>query len=121
MVLESLDSLIRACEERKESLVVEGVHLSLNAVVRLMRRHPSIVPFLIHISNEAKHRERFAVRSWAPLPPACSIGSAAAAPHTSTGPPVLPPAGCTPAPSSCLCLHGLHRESSMLVGMLHGA
>lgn len=61
MVLESLDRLIGAYEGRKESLVVEGVHLSLNSVVRLMQRHPSILPFLIHISNEAKHRERFAV------------------------------------------------------------
>ncbi len=32
-------------------------------VVRLMQRHPSVVPFLVHISNEAKHMERFAVRS----------------------------------------------------------
>ena len=63
MVLESLDKLIGACEGRKESIVVEGVHLSLNAVIRLMQKHPSIVPFLVHISNEAKHRERFAVRS----------------------------------------------------------
>ena len=63
MVLESLDRLIGACEGRRESMVVEGVHLSLNAVVRLMGRHPSIVPFLVHISNEAKHRERFAVRA----------------------------------------------------------
>ncbi|KAK9901222.1 hypothetical protein WJX75_000988 [Coccomyxa subellipsoidea] len=63
MVLESLDRLIGAYEARKESLVVEGVHLSLNSVVRLMQRHPSILPFLIHISNEAKHRERFAVRA----------------------------------------------------------
>lgn len=63
MVLESLDKLIGACEGRKESMVVEGVHLSLNAVIRLMQKHPSIVPFLVHISNEAKHRERFAVRS----------------------------------------------------------
>ncbi len=62
MVLENLDKLIGAYEGRKESLVVEGVHLSLNSVVRLMQRHPSILPFLIHISNEAKHRERFAVR-----------------------------------------------------------
>ena len=61
MVLESLDKLIGACEGRRESLVVEGVHLSLNAVIRLMQKHPSIVPFLVHISNEAKHRERFAV------------------------------------------------------------
>lgn len=28
-----------------------------------MQRHPSAVPFLVHISNEAKHMERFAVRS----------------------------------------------------------
>lgn len=63
MVLESLDKLIGACEERSESMVVEGVHLSLNAVIRLMGRHASIVPFLVHISNEAKHRERFAVRA----------------------------------------------------------
>ena len=43
--------------------MVEGVHLSLHAVARLMAAHPSFVPFLVHISNEAKHRERFAVRS----------------------------------------------------------
>ena len=42
---------------------MEGVHLSLNFVVRLMQRHPTIVPFLVHISNEAKHMERFAVRA----------------------------------------------------------
>lgn len=29
----------------------------------MMQRHPSVVPFLVHISNEAKHMERFAVRS----------------------------------------------------------
>lgn len=28
-----------------------------------MKKHPSIVPFLVFISNETKHRERFAVRS----------------------------------------------------------
>ncbi len=29
--------------------MVEGVHLSLNAVMRLMAKHSTIVPFLIHI------------------------------------------------------------------------
>lgn len=29
----------------------------------MMQRHPSVVPFLVHISNDAKHMERFAVRS----------------------------------------------------------
>lgn len=61
MVMESLDRLISSCAARHESLVCEGVHLSLNFVVQLMRRHPTIVPFLIYISNEDKHKERFAV------------------------------------------------------------
>lgn len=29
----------------------------------LMRKHPSIIPFMIYISNEGKHTERFAVRA----------------------------------------------------------
>ena len=33
MVIDSLDQLITAWEDRKESVVVEGVHLSLNFVV----------------------------------------------------------------------------------------
>lgn len=63
MVMEHLDRLITSFESRRESLLVEGVHLSLNFVVRLMQHHPTIVPFLVHISNESKHMERFAVRS----------------------------------------------------------
>ncbi|URE20062.1 2-phosphoglycerate kinase-related [Musa troglodytarum] len=63
MVIDSLDRLITAWEERKESVVVEGVHLSLNFVMGLMKRHPSIVPFMIYITNEDKHMERFAVRA----------------------------------------------------------
>ncbi|KAK9691162.1 hypothetical protein RND81_09G180100 [Saponaria officinalis] len=63
MVIESLDRLITAWEERKESVIVEGVHLSLNFVMGLMKKHPSIVPFMIYITNEDKHLERFAVRA----------------------------------------------------------
>ncbi|KAL7084954.1 hypothetical protein ACP275_14G254600 [Erythranthe tilingii] len=63
MVIDSLDRLITAWEERKESVVVEGVHLSLNFVMGLMKKHPSIIPFMIYISNEGKHLERFAVRA----------------------------------------------------------
>ncbi|XP_026403187.1 P-loop NTPase domain-containing protein LPA1 homolog 1-like [Papaver somniferum] len=63
MVIDSLDRLITAWEERKESVVVEGVHLSLNFVVGLMKKHPSIIPFMVYISNEDKHMERFAVRA----------------------------------------------------------
>ncbi|XP_051142883.1 P-loop NTPase domain-containing protein LPA1 homolog 2-like [Andrographis paniculata] len=63
MVIDSLDRLITAWEERKESVVVEGVHLSLNFVMGLMKKHPSIIPFMIYISSEDKHLERFAVRA----------------------------------------------------------
>jgi hypothetical protein len=61
MVVEKLSALIEGYEMRRESVVCEGVHLSLDMVISLMERHPSMIPFLIHISNEAKHRERFAV------------------------------------------------------------
>ncbi|KAL5832825.1 hypothetical protein ACOSQ3_016499 [Xanthoceras sorbifolium] len=63
MVMDSLDRLITGWEERKESVVVEGVHLSLNFVMGLMKKHPSIIPFMIYITNEDKHLERFAVRA----------------------------------------------------------
>ncbi|OMO91557.1 hypothetical protein COLO4_18282 [Corchorus olitorius] len=63
MVIDSLDRLITAWEERKESVVVEGVHLSLNFVMGLMKKHPSIIPFMVYITNEDKHLERFAVRA----------------------------------------------------------
>ncbi|EOA12964.1 hypothetical protein CARUB_v10025948mg [Capsella rubella] len=63
MVIDNLDRLITAWEERKESVVVEGVHLSLNFVMGLMKKHPSIVPFMVYIANEEKHLERFAVRA----------------------------------------------------------
>ncbi|GAB2233660.1 hypothetical protein Droror1_Dr00002888 [Drosera rotundifolia] len=63
MVIDSLDRLITAWEERKQSVIVEGVHLSLNFVMGLMKKHPSIIPFMIYIANEEKHLERFAVRA----------------------------------------------------------
>ena len=48
-------------------MVMEGVHLSINAVIRIMAKHPCVLPFLVYISNEAKHKERFAVRSSLPV------------------------------------------------------
>ncbi|XP_029123000.1 P-loop NTPase domain-containing protein LPA1 isoform X2 [Elaeis guineensis] len=63
MVIESLDQLITTWEDRKESVIIEGVHLSLNFVMGLMKKHPSVIPFMICIANEDKHMERFAIRS----------------------------------------------------------
>lgn len=63
MVIDSLDRLITSWEQKCESVIVEGVHLSLNFVMGLMKKHPSIIPFMVHIANEEKHLERFAVRA----------------------------------------------------------
>lgn len=63
VVLEKLDRVLTMFAERKQSLVVEGVHLNTDRMVELVKRHPNCVPFVIYISNEVKHRERFAVRA----------------------------------------------------------
>uniref|UniRef100_K3W547 Zeta toxin domain-containing protein n=1 Tax=Globisporangium ultimum (strain ATCC 200006 / CBS 805.95 / DAOM BR144) TaxID=431595 RepID=K3W547_GLOUD len=63
VVLEKLDKVLTMFERRKQSLVVEGVHLNTDQMMELVRRHPNCVPFVIYISNELKHRERFAVRA----------------------------------------------------------
>lgn len=63
LVLEKLDKVLTMFERRKQSLVVEGVHLNTDQMAELVRRHPTCVPFVIYISNEHKHRERFAVRA----------------------------------------------------------
>jgi 2-phosphoglycerate kinase len=55
--------LIASHEARSESLILEGVHLSPSLLVKIMSQHGSVVPFLVHISNETKHMERFAVRA----------------------------------------------------------
>jgi hypothetical protein len=50
-------------EARQESLIIEGVHLHISYVVKLMGRHPSLVPFLLYIKSPTKHTERMAVRA----------------------------------------------------------
>lgn len=47
--MDSLTGLVGGFEARRESIVIEGVHLAPNAVLRLMARHPSVVPFLVYI------------------------------------------------------------------------
>eukprot|EP00698_Gefionella_okellyi_P006150 TRINITY_DN1558_c0_g1_i5.p1 TRINITY_DN1558_c0_g1~~TRINITY_DN1558_c0_g1_i5.p1 ORF type:complete len:467 (-),score=85.40 TRINITY_DN1558_c0_g1_i5:999-2399(-) len=63
LVTAQLDRILTACEERKETIIVEGVHLYTEFMVEMMRKHPTCIPFVIYISNDAKHRERFAVRA----------------------------------------------------------
>jgi 2-phosphoglycerate kinase len=62
-VYDNLSRLIRDFQERRESLVIEGVHLSVSVMKKLMISYPSCIPFIVCIKNKVKHLERFAVRS----------------------------------------------------------
>ena len=51
------------------SLVQKGMYAKLVLIMSgvlqmgLMKKHPSIIPFMVYIGNESKHMERFAVRA----------------------------------------------------------
>ncbi|EAX91320.1 hypothetical protein TVAG_065360 [Trichomonas vaginalis G3] len=49
--------------ESRSSLIVEGVHLSVNVLMKVVSSFPNVVPFLIYIKKEDFHRQRFAVRA----------------------------------------------------------
>ncbi|KAL3898789.1 MAG: hypothetical protein SGPRY_012771 [Prymnesium sp.] len=63
LLRESIERVITSFEKQRQSIIMEGVHLDVSFMLSLLSRHPSIIPFIIYISNEAKHYERFAVRS----------------------------------------------------------
>ena len=54
-----IDKLI----QRRESVVVEGVHLTEEVIKSLMDKYKYTLPFIVYISKAEKHKERFAVRS----------------------------------------------------------
>lgn len=56
-------ALCRSFSDRRESLIVEGVHLSVEVMLSIMNQHPHCIPFLLHISNQSKHIERLAIRA----------------------------------------------------------
>ncbi|ORX50704.1 hypothetical protein BCR36DRAFT_55195 [Piromyces finnis] len=63
IVLQKIDDIISMAQKRNQSLIMEGVHLSMKSINYLMKRHKNCIPFLIYISSEAKHSERFAIRA----------------------------------------------------------
>jgi hypothetical protein len=63
LVLEHLNNVIDNFIQRQESLVIEGVHLSLDFMVATVKKYKYTFPFLIYIDKEEKHKERFAVRA----------------------------------------------------------
>lgn len=46
-----------------ESVVIEGVHLTPDFMLKMMKAHKNVVSFALHIPKEIKHKQRFAVRS----------------------------------------------------------
>jgi 2-phosphoglycerate kinase len=58
-----LEKIIEDYYRRNESIVVEGVHLTVRFMANMMKKYPSCIPFVIFIKNEEKHKERFAVRA----------------------------------------------------------
>jgi 2-phosphoglycerate kinase len=62
-IFDNLARLIQEFQERKESVVIEGVHLSVSVMKKLMQSFSSCVPFIVCIKDKHKHKERFAVRS----------------------------------------------------------
>ncbi|ORZ04633.1 hypothetical protein BCR42DRAFT_429102 [Absidia repens] len=63
LLLSTLDKMIHGFYQRKESLVIEGVALSIDTMRTLIQKHQHCIPLLIYISNEQKHMERFAIRA----------------------------------------------------------
>ena len=55
--------LIDQLVAQNENLVIEGVHLTVDFMLNVMRKYPFCVPFVVFIKNKEKHKERFAVRS----------------------------------------------------------
>jgi 2-phosphoglycerate kinase len=42
---------------------VEGVHLTVGFLKKMMQKYPNCIPFILHIKKKQKHGERFAVRA----------------------------------------------------------
>lgn len=66
-----LVDLLRCFRERNECAIIEGVHLSISSMLKLVKELSVsddnqsflVIPFLVFISNSGKHAERFAIRA----------------------------------------------------------
>ncbi|RKP06997.1 P-loop containing nucleoside triphosphate hydrolase protein, partial [Thamnocephalis sphaerospora] len=62
-VFPQLRTTVQQILSRRESVIIEGVHLSVDVMLRLAEELPMCLPFVICINKEAKHAERFATRA----------------------------------------------------------
>lgn len=64
LVSDKLMDMMRLFHTRRESVIVEGVHLSVSVMQKLHAAFSSCcIPFMVFISNSSKHAERFAIRA----------------------------------------------------------
>ena len=63
MVGDELMKVISSFVEARSSLIVEGVHLSVRVLMKVVETFPNVVPFLVYIKKEDFHKQRFAVRA----------------------------------------------------------
>ena len=63
LVGQHLIKVIQSFVNSRTSLIVEGVHLSVDIMLKIVKQFPNVVPFLIYIKKEDFHRQRFAVRA----------------------------------------------------------
>ncbi|CEM35656.1 unnamed protein product [Vitrella brassicaformis CCMP3155] len=62
MVSEFVETFVAGFVRERESVIVEGVHLTVDFMVELCRKHAACVPFLVFIEDEERHMGRFQVR-----------------------------------------------------------
>lgn len=63
LVGKELMKVVKSFVDSRTSLIVEGVHLSINILMKIVETFPNVIPFLIFIKKEDFHRQRFAVRA----------------------------------------------------------
>lgn len=63
LVQNELAKVINRYQERNESLIVEGVHLTVTFLKEMMAQYSNCIPFVLYIKSKKKHGARFAVRA----------------------------------------------------------
>ncbi|RKP22216.1 hypothetical protein SYNPS1DRAFT_32219 [Syncephalis pseudoplumigaleata] len=63
VIYPQLRETVRRLLGRNESVIIEGVHLSVEVMLQLATEFAMCLPFVIYINKQAKHAERFATRA----------------------------------------------------------
>jgi 2-phosphoglycerate kinase len=56
-------NIVSSFVNSRASLIVEGIHLSVDLMMKIVTQSLNVIPFLIYIKKEAFRQQRFAVRA----------------------------------------------------------